>query len=123
LPAEKFFQDDIGSGRVREAGRIVLADVLGWRTTAQHWERIAALVAAVERAVDDGDLDALDKATADLELAVPVRSNRIEEPPRERTAIDDDLRERVNRLQHSLGSDDSVAEKGDIDDRSGGGDH
>lgn len=113
MSGEKTFQDG-----VREYARVVLTDVLGWRTTGQRWSRIADLVAAVERAFAAADLAALDEATANLELAVPVRNNRIERSPEERRGIDDDLRERVNRLQHSLGA----ADKEDPDDRSDGGD-
>lgn len=122
LPGEDLSQEDVDPGRVRESACTVLTDVLGWRTISRHWERIVGLVAAVERAVAEGDLVALADATAELELEVPVRSNRIERPPHERRGMNEDLRERINRLQHSLGSADGVEEKEDPDDRPGRGD-
>ncbi|KDN21773.1 hypothetical protein DV20_12645 [Amycolatopsis rifamycinica] len=110
------FQDDADTRRIREAAGTVLADVLGWSTTPQHWNRIADLVTAIERAADRADTGAFDAAVADLELAVPVRSNRIERSARERGGIDDDLRERVNSLQHRI---EGVADEENADDHSG----
>lgn len=118
---DNMFQGGVDSEQVHEATRIVLADVLGWRTSPKRWQHIAGLVAAVERAAADGDLVAVDTATDILERAVPVRGNRIERGPDDRVGIDDELRERVNRLQHSLGSGGRAA-KEDADGRAGDAD-
>jgi hypothetical protein len=79
----------------------ILQDVLEWTTSPDHWRLIARLVDAMADAVVRHDLDALDACTADLELESPLRrvirigEGEAEPPPAP-------LRDRVNRLIHSL---------------------
>jgi hypothetical protein len=85
---------------VRAEALDVISDALQWRLTNARWEAIAQVLAAMAAALAEGDVAALSAATADLELAGPLRLVKIDAtsvvpaPPQ--------IRERMNRLVHSL---------------------
>ena len=79
----------------------VLRYLLEWQLAPQRWERVDAIVGSLADALAQEDGDALREATAELELAGPVRATRIGTtsliPAPERT------RDRANHLVHTLG--------------------
>lgn len=82
----------------------VLEDLQLWELAPARWEGIAGILEALATEVAAGDLGNLAEATAQLELAGPVRITRIgavpTEPPPPR------VRERINQLIHSLSGKD-----------------
>jgi hypothetical protein len=80
----------------------VVSDALRWLLTETRWPAVEQLVVAMETAVETADRNALEEATAELELAGPLRMTRIgavplvPPPPR--------VLDRLNRLVYSLGS-------------------
>jgi hypothetical protein len=87
----------------------VLHDVLAWQLVEERRQRVIDSLDAMATAVAAQDNASVESATAELELASPVRVTRIGatsvNPPPEI------VRDRVNHLVHSLrgpaGSDDS----------------
>jgi hypothetical protein len=85
---------------VRAEALDVISDALQWQLAGPRWQAIEQVLAAMDAALAAGDLTALTAATADLELAGPLRITRIgadpvvPPPPR--------VRDRLNRLLHSL---------------------
>jgi len=79
----------------------VLADVVHWRLPAPRWERVAEIVQSIEDSVRNGDRAALESATVHLELLSPVRVTRIGST-QDKIEAPAQVRERVNRLQHTL---------------------
>jgi hypothetical protein len=79
----------------------VVEDALEWRLHPSRWERIAPIVAALTEALEHGDREALVTATADLELAGPLRITRIGDDPL--VPPPPPVRDRLNRLVHTLG--------------------
>jgi hypothetical protein len=80
----------------------VLNDLLEWRLAPQRWERVEQIVDSLVEAIAAGDGDALREATAELELAGPVRITRIGSTPL--LPAPERVRDRANHLVHSLGS-------------------
>ncbi|WP_373869681.1 CATRA system-associated protein [Acrocarpospora pleiomorpha] len=86
-----------------EEALAVLGDLLRWRSSPGHWERIEPVVTRMQEALAIGDGEALRHVTAELELMGPTRITRIGStslvppPPR--------IRDRTNQLIHSLGGD------------------
>lgn len=78
----------------------VLSDLLHWRLAPQRWERIAESVGSLAAALTDGDVDAVRRAVADLELAGPVRATRIGSVPL--TSAPAPLHEQANHLVYAL---------------------
>jgi hypothetical protein len=78
----------------------VVHDVLAWRLVDERWQRVAQSLDAMATAVAAQDTAGVESATAELELASPVRVTRIGatsvNPPPEI------VRDRVNHLVHSL---------------------
>ena len=58
---------------VRAEALDVISDALQWRLVAQRWHAIEEVLAAMDAALAANDLQALAAATADLELAGPLR--------------------------------------------------
>jgi hypothetical protein len=91
-----------GDDQVRAEALEVLHDVLEWRTTLEHWDRITRALEIMAEAAVKADMDDLQAASDALELMSPIRIIRIGDvdgdPPSE------EVRERVNRLVHSLES-------------------
>jgi hypothetical protein len=89
-------------GETRADALDVLRDLLDWRMAPARWEQVERLVAAMDSALADGDVNALRRATIELELASPVRVTRLgatpQGPPPEK------VRERANHMIHSIGS-------------------
>jgi hypothetical protein len=111
------------NGEVRRAALEVLSDVLEWLMPLTRWDQVAERVAAMERAVAADDLAALDDAVMELELAAPVRITPVGGGCPEKVPVTKDVRERVNRLQHTLvdnpreALDDEEGRTGDRPDR------
>jgi hypothetical protein len=79
----------------------VVSEVLEWRLAEARWQAIQQVLIAMEAALAAGDLDALAAATADLELAGPLRITRIGTTPV--VAAAPPVRDLLNRLVYSLG--------------------
>jgi hypothetical protein len=79
----------------------VLNDLLEWQLAPQRWERVEQIVDSIVEALAAGDVDALREATAELELAGPVRITRIGSTPL--LPAPEQVRDRANHLVHSLG--------------------
>ncbi|MEU6590543.1 CATRA system-associated protein [Streptomyces sp. NPDC046881] len=88
-------------GETRDDAVDVLDDLLQWQLTAERWERVEALVRSLDQALVEGDGDALRAATAELELAGPVRITRI--GSKALIPVPEKTRDRANRLVHTLG--------------------
>lgn len=77
------------------------SDALEWRLTGKRWESVEQVLAAMAAALATNDLEALKAATAELEVAGPVRIVRIGAPPV--VPPPPQVRDRLNRLVYSLG--------------------
>jgi len=86
---------------VRAEALDVLSDALQWRLAEARWQAIEQVLITMDAALEADDLDALAAATADLELAGPLRITRIGATPVVPPAPP--VRDRLNRLVHSLG--------------------
>jgi hypothetical protein len=86
---------------IRAEALDVISDALGWRLADTRWQAIEPVLVAVDAALTAGDLAALTAATADLELAGPLRITRIGTPPV--VPPPPAIRDRLNRLVYSLG--------------------
>ncbi|MFI9568782.1 CATRA system-associated protein [Streptomyces rishiriensis] len=88
-------------GETRDDAVDVLDDLLQWQLTAERWEHVEALVRSLDQALAARDADALRAATAELELAGPVRITRI--GTKALIPVPEKTRDRANRLVHTLG--------------------
>jgi hypothetical protein len=79
----------------------VVSDALQWRLAEARWQAIKQVLIGMDAALAAGDLDALAGATADLELAGPLRITRIGATPVVPPAPP--VRDLLNRLVYSLG--------------------
>jgi hypothetical protein len=99
VPSSDRHSDQAGEVRAEALG--VVSDALQWQLAAARWQAIEPMLAAMAAAVEAGDLKALAAATADLELAAPLRITRIGAtpivPPPPATC------DRLNQLVHVLG--------------------
>ncbi|WP_329108014.1 hypothetical protein OG792_05700 [Micromonospora sp. NBC_01699] len=84
-----------------------LGDTRKWTLTADQWQEVDQLLVVIENAVAARDTETLRRAGADLELAESVRITRIGSVPR--VPPPERVRERVNRLIHSLTGTDAGA--------------
>jgi hypothetical protein len=91
----------------------VLGDLLEWQLAPQRWERVEQIVVAMAEALAAGDADGLREATAELELAGPVRVTRIGATPL--VPAPERVRDRANHLVHSLGGTPPNARTGSTD--------
>jgi hypothetical protein len=98
---------------VRAEALDVVSDALLWRMTEARWQAIEQVLVAMDAALTAGDLDALALATADLELAGPLRITRIGATPVVPPAPP--VRDRLNRLVHSLGGTRAMRRNGTED--------
>ncbi|MFJ3305059.1 CATRA system-associated protein [Streptomyces sp. NPDC086549] len=91
------------SQEIRGRARSVLGDLLEWRLPAHVWERPGRVVEDMAASWTAGDEDALDVATARLEVLSPHRVRRMRDtagvPPCA------GLRERVVALVHAMDGD------------------
>jgi hypothetical protein len=79
----------------------VVTDALQWRLAEPRWQAIEQVLATMDAALEAGDQQALMEATADLELAGPLRITRIGSTPV--FSPSPLIRDRLNRLVYSLG--------------------
>jgi len=79
----------------------VLTDVPEWQLVPQRWERVEQIVDVLGEALAGGDIAAVREATAELQLAGPVRVTRIGVTPL--VPVPERVRDRANHLVHSLG--------------------
>lgn len=79
----------------------VVSDALQWRLNETCWQSLEEILAAMDAALAASDIAALVAATADLELAGPVRLTRIGATPA--VPPPPAVRDRLNRLVYSLG--------------------
>jgi hypothetical protein len=86
---------------VRAEALDVVFDALHWRLADARWQTIEQVLIAMDAALAAGDLDALAAASADLELAGPLRITRIGATPVVPPAPP--VRDLLNRLVYSLG--------------------
>lgn len=101
----------------------VLGDLFVWQLVPLRWQRVEQILDSLTEALATGDADTLRDATAELELAGPVRATRIGATPV--VPAPESVRERVNHLVHSLGgtAPPPTTESGDsVERREGGGD-
>jgi CATRA-associated small protein len=101
---------------VRSEALDVLSDVLLWQLAEPRWQAIEQILVAMDAALAQGDMDALEEATADLELAGPVRLIPIG-PAVGPTPVARDL---LNRLVHSLGGVTAPGQAGEPEDPGAG---
>lgn len=87
---------------VREEAVWTLSQVLRWELSATRWDRLGAMLDALGDAVAEAEPDAIAAATADLELAGPMRITPISAPGAEPREPPPRIRERVNELIHLL---------------------
>ncbi len=81
----------------------VLDDLREWQLAPARWERVRDALDRLESALLSRDFEATWKAVAELELAGPVRVTRI--GTNLLTSAPPEVRDRRNRLVHSLGGD------------------
>jgi hypothetical protein len=86
---------------VRASALDVVSDALEWRLADARWLAIEQILGAMAVALQDSDLETLAVATADLELAGPLRITRIGTIPV--VPPPPPVRDRLNQLVHSLG--------------------
>jgi hypothetical protein len=84
----------------------VLTDIHDWRLSPARWKLVGDILWEIHSALGSGDEAQLESALVDLELAGPVRIVRIGAAV-ERIAAPPDIRERINRLQHSIATPES----------------
>jgi CATRA-Associated Small Protein len=101
--------EDVAIAEAKLAALDVLTDVLQWRLPQARWTRVTEIVQSIDKALSAGDPIALEAATVDLELAGPVRITRVGATPQ--VPAPQPVRERVNRLVHSL-TDDAGTDRG-----------
>ena len=85
---------------VRAEALDVISDALQWRLADARWQAVEQVLVAMDAALTAGDLAALAAATADLELAGPLRITRIGTPPV--LPPPPPIRDRLNQLVYSL---------------------
>jgi hypothetical protein len=86
---------------VRAEALDVVSDIDQWRLADARWQAIDQVLAAMAAALETDDLEALAAATAELELAGPVRITRIGATPV--VPPPPQVRDRLNLLVHALG--------------------
>lgn len=101
---------------VRAEARDVLSDALQWQLAETRWLAIQQILVAMEAALAGDDIDALAVATADLELAGPLRLNPIG-PAVGPTGSTRDL---LNKLVYSLGGAPADQRAGESQDAGAG---
>jgi hypothetical protein len=78
----------------------ILREARSWELAPARWVLVDELLTTLEVALSSGDMEALAAATADLELAGPVRIVRMGSAQPEPASAP--LQDRVNELIHSL---------------------
>jgi hypothetical protein len=86
----------------RSDAHAMLNEVARWRVSPDKWEYVAKLVDALAVGVSGNDADAVRNAVDDLDLVSPLRIPGISKSAKDLPP--EKLRERVNRLIHTLDS-------------------
>ena len=86
---------------VRAEALDVVSDALKWQLAQTRWQAIEQVLIAMDAALTAGDIDALASATAELELAGPLRIIRISATPI--VVADPRVRDQLNKLVFTLG--------------------
>jgi hypothetical protein len=92
---------DVGRDPVADA-RACLLEALTWQLERQRWERVDQIVESMTAALAAGDMGAFRGALVGLEVAGPPRAIPIGSIPLSLLPAPRRVRERVNRLIHSL---------------------
>ena len=84
---------------IRSEALAALSDAFSWKLADERWQEIHRVLTAMAAALESGDADALETATAHLELAGPLRIIPIgpalgPTPP---------VRDLLNKLVYALG--------------------
>ena len=115
-PSSEWNSDDPAD--VRAEALDVVSDALQWQLADARWQTIEQTLDVMAAAIEAGDAGALTAATADLELAGPLRITRIGAAPI--VPPPPPVRDRLNRLVHALGgtvlADREEAERTGADD-------
>jgi hypothetical protein len=90
-----------GAAEVRAEALDLLKDALHWHLAEARWQAIEHVLITMDAALTVSDLAALAAATADLELAGPLRITRIGATPV--VPPPPPIRDRLNRLVYVLG--------------------
>jgi hypothetical protein len=101
---------------VRAEALDVLSDALQWQLAETRWQAIEQVLIAIDNALTADDTEALAEATAELELAGPLRITRISATPL--VPAEPRVRDQLNRLVFSLGG--TSAESSKPVDKGGG---
>ncbi|GII65286.1 hypothetical protein Skr01_53710 [Sphaerisporangium krabiense] len=88
------------SAHLLDDARDLLEDVLQWQMSPARWDHLTGILDAAIAAAESGDLDALDAAVVRMEVAGPVRIQRIGEESADPPPAP--VRDRVNHLVHLL---------------------
>jgi CATRA-associated small protein len=107
--------DSWNVAEVRAEALDVVSDALQWQLAQTRWDAIEQILTEMGAALATGDADALAKATAELELAGPLRILRISATPI--VAADPRVRDQLNQLVFSLGG--TSAGPGEPQDKGG----
>lgn len=103
-----------GAADVRAEALEVVSDALQWRLAAAQWQAVEQVLIAMDAALTAGDLRALSRATVELELAGPLRIQRISATAS--GSPDLKVRDLLNHLVFALGgASASPAKPGDKD--------
>jgi hypothetical protein len=105
----------VNAAEVQAEALDVLSDALQWQLADARWQVIEQILNAMDAALETGDTEALAVATADLELAGPLRILPIGPPPVGPTPKARDL---LNKMVYSLGGTMAGEDQGDA---AGGG--
>lgn len=106
-PSARWDAGDVAD--VRAEALDVISDALRWRLADTRWPGIEQLLVAMDAAVRTADSEALAAATADLELAGPLRVTRIGAVPAVPAPLP--VRDRLNRLVYALGGTQATPEQ------------
>jgi hypothetical protein len=99
------------AAEVRAEALDLLQDALEWQLAEGRWQAIEHTLIAMDAALAANDLAALTAATADLELAGPLRITRIGATPMVPAAPP--IRDRLNHLVYVLGGKQETREEPD----------
>lgn len=93
--------DGADAADVRSEALDVVLDALEWRLADTRWQAVEQILTAMNASLAAGDVPALAAATAELELASPLRMTRIGDTPVVPAA--QPVRVLLTKLVYSLG--------------------
>jgi hypothetical protein len=93
--------------QIRQHTLTIVQNAQKWELPAARWEVIAAVLAVLLQALDQGNLDAVAEAAIQLELAGPTRITKIGAPAKPAPPpVRERLNETVTKLTKVSGEDD-----------------